>query len=358
MKQRLAARTEKSNNKQFMKKITNLLTVAAVLGCLNFVTVTASAQGSLTPPSGAPAPVMKSLDQVEARKPLIPGTPGVTYTDGRYIITQPGSYYLTGNLIMTNTSGLSSIFFNTNHVTLDLNGYTIFGTAPNMGEAIQGYGFGYRVLNGHIVGATSQTNGVFTKSGFIMGININSSSSIIGTTATISDVTVIGVRFRGISVALDGVVERCLVDTASEFGIFAGTVRDSRAMNTGKDAIRGTTVVNCTGKCVGYGNGISQHELGETSVMQNSTGEAVSGTGILTATAVNCRGTSGSGIGLSAVTAQNCFGESISGIALSVHVANSCSAYRPMGLAIQAYIGIGCYATYGTNQINHKYNMP
>src|SRR5207248_2233857 len=141
MKRRLTAKAEKLSNQTNMQRISNLLTVAAALGCLNFTTITAHAQGSLTPPPGVPAPVMKSLDQIEARTPLIPGAPGVSYANGLYTITQPGGYYLTGNLTMTNKTGASFITLATNNVTLDLNGFTLFGTAGNMGTAIEGSGF-------------------------------------------------------------------------------------------------------------------------------------------------------------------------------------------------------------------------
>ena len=69
------------------------------------------AQGSLTPP-GAPAPTMKTLDQVEPRTPIS----SVPYT-----ISEPGSYYLTTNLTAPN----AAITIRTNNVTLDLNGYTV-----------------------------------------------------------------------------------------------------------------------------------------------------------------------------------------------------------------------------------------
>ncbi len=45
------------------------------------------AQGSLTPPPGPPAPVMKTLDQVEARTPLNAGQPGVSINNATGTIT-------------------------------------------------------------------------------------------------------------------------------------------------------------------------------------------------------------------------------------------------------------------------------
>ena len=71
------------------------------------------AQGSLTPP-GAPAPTMKTLNQVEPRTPI---------SSAPYTISQSGSYYLTTNL----TSSGHGIIITTNGVTLDLMGFTING---------------------------------------------------------------------------------------------------------------------------------------------------------------------------------------------------------------------------------------
>ncbi|HEY1120852.1 MAG TPA: hypothetical protein VGE67_04595, partial [Haloferula sp.] len=52
----------------------------------------AFAQGPLTPPPGAPAPLMKSLDQIEARTPLVAGQAGVAIdSNGTITISQPGS---------------------------------------------------------------------------------------------------------------------------------------------------------------------------------------------------------------------------------------------------------------------------
>jgi parallel beta-helix repeat protein len=81
------------------------------------------AQGSLTPP-GAPAPTMKTLSQIEARTPVdAVNTPGNITFD--FYISQPGSYYLTANVI--GVSGKSGIGIAANNVTLDLNGFTVSG---------------------------------------------------------------------------------------------------------------------------------------------------------------------------------------------------------------------------------------
>lgn len=64
----------------------------------------AFAQGSLNPP-GPPSPTMKTLDQVEARVP-IEATRLTSDNNANFIIDQPGSYYLTGNLEVTKLQGI------------------------------------------------------------------------------------------------------------------------------------------------------------------------------------------------------------------------------------------------------------
>src|SRR4051794_30032159 len=86
-------------------------------------------QGSLTPPA-APTPTMKTLDQLEARMPV-----DTTHTPGNattlFILTQPGSYYLTSNL--TGVSGQHGITINADNVTLDLNGFVLVGPGNSSG---------------------------------------------------------------------------------------------------------------------------------------------------------------------------------------------------------------------------------
>ncbi len=76
--------------------------------------------GSLTPP-GAPAPTMKTLDQIEPRIPI---------TSLPFTITQSGSYYLTKSFAQNFI--FDAITIRTNDVTLDLCGFTIRQTGVDV----------------------------------------------------------------------------------------------------------------------------------------------------------------------------------------------------------------------------------
>jgi parallel beta-helix repeat protein len=121
------------------------------LSTINSQLSTAFAQGSLTPP-GAPAPTMKSLDQVEARTIVnAANTPGDA--NNLFIITNSGSYYLTTNLV--GVSGKSGIEITANNVTLDLNGFAVQGAGEEdetYGIVIPGARTNITVRNGAISG--------------------------------------------------------------------------------------------------------------------------------------------------------------------------------------------------------------
>ena len=107
--------------------------LGALLCALFFATVlSAFGQGSLTPP-GAPAPTMKTLDEVEPRR-LIKVLP--------FTIGSSGSYYLTGSL--TGVSGNHGITVNAHNVRIDLNGFELIGAA---GSSTSGVFIGGGITN-------------------------------------------------------------------------------------------------------------------------------------------------------------------------------------------------------------------
>ncbi len=100
------------------------------------------AQGPLAPPA-APGPTMKTLEQVEPRTPI-------SQADFPYVITAPGSYYLTENI--TATSGSHGIRVDADDVTLDLNGFVLDGNGMtgDTGVFIVGGRRNVIVLNGTV----------------------------------------------------------------------------------------------------------------------------------------------------------------------------------------------------------------
>jgi hypothetical protein len=85
--------------------------------------------GPITPPPGPVTSTHKTLTEVEPRIAInATNTPGDA--DSLFKITQPGSYYLTGNI--TGESGKHGIEITASGVTLDLNGFDLVGI-PGMG---------------------------------------------------------------------------------------------------------------------------------------------------------------------------------------------------------------------------------
>ena len=322
-----------------MKKTILILTA---LSCA----ATLFGQGSLTPP-GAPAPTMKTLDQVEARIPLVNASPGVSVgLTGTITINQSGSYYLTQNWTVSpftiphgggTTPAGNGITINADGVTLDLNGFTITSTEPTAaGGGIIIYGSSVSIFNGRIESGVSYNGGAsgdqYTGSGFIYGIQASSSYY---TGIRIRDITVSGCDYNGIYIASnDSLVESCTVKTVGNAGIAAGVVKTSSATVCGGSGISGNLVSDCRGFSTGgygiyattvansYGftsaTDISAEGIHADRIVQNSYGDSWGGDGIHSGgTVANSYGdteaTDSEADGIYAAVVQNSYGKSAGG---------------------------------------------
>jgi len=273
------------------------------------------AQGSLTPPPGAPAPTMKTLDQIEPRTPVNATTcPGDA--NSLYIITQPGSYYLTGNV--TVPAGKHGIKVSTKGVTLDFGGFELTGANSPFyhgiaaGADMDGFTLKNGTLRGwggygcnagsFLVGGTFEnltfrenfnggldagfsarvTNCTALENGYV-GIRASSGSVVsgciaywnkaagisVGDNSTVQDCTAASTQSNngstngtGISGGSRSVIVRCSATGNSEHGIFASDdtlVKDSTAGYNGGNGIHFHTI-NATGHhraeaCISNDNG-------------------------------------------------------------------------------------------------------
>jgi hypothetical protein len=286
------------------------------------------AQGPLTPP-GAPAPTMKSLDQIEARTAIFTAP---------FTIAQSGSYYVSANL---NVSSGTAITIAATNVTLDLNGFKISSTAfgGGTGSAILIQSAkNVAIYNGHIEGREVWDNA------FLHGIN--SSNSPINVRVT--DVSVFGCGMNGINLGdqFSTVVERCTVDLVGGQGIRAGVVKSSTATRCGAEAIVARTASDC------YGQSTNEHGV-YASIAQNcygtTGGDYYLNAGVYAAfTAQGCYGEGArSSMGIFARTAQNCYGASSSGTGVSiVYTAQNCYGSSGLsGIGLEAAEAVGCFGT-------------
>ena len=145
-------------------------------------------QGSLTPP-GAPAPVFKTLQQVEPRADVqkLSG-------DGSnsFIINQSGAYYLTANV--AGASGKNGISIQADNVTLDLNGSAVTGAAGALrGIVVSGARRNIAVRNGSVQNWPSD------------GVDLHDA---VG--SAVSDLLVFGNTGIGISAGDTGLVSACI----------------------------------------------------------------------------------------------------------------------------------------------------
>lgn len=120
-----------------MKATSSLLRVAAAALFVGIGFPSgALAQGALTPPGGPPAAGGRTLLQIKPHIPLQGGT--VPAGGGAlFNITQPGSYYLTADIVVP--PGQTGVRIASDGVVLDLNGFRILGaTGAATGVFVEG----------------------------------------------------------------------------------------------------------------------------------------------------------------------------------------------------------------------------
>lgn len=342
----------------------NLHTVLLALVIFNLNPLAIHAQGNLTPP-GAPAPTMVTLSQIEPRTPI---------SFAPFSISQPGSYYLTTNLVLS--SG-NAITISTNGVTLDLRGFFLSGSAVAGNGILMGTITNVTICNGYIAGFT---NGITTTA-----VLIN---------ARVTGVTVSDCRVTGINLGSSPstIVESCAVNNAGSYGVIAGSISDSTAQYCGNVAIDATVANNCYGEssggdgvlaytannCYGYSTGNNSFGVYAPETATGCYGYSATYYGLDATTANNCIGNGGYA-GLFADTASNCYGVTTgsgyalyspilatgcyansqgSGYGMYTTVAIGCYCYSVSGIALNAYIANSCYSSTGDGGITYKYNMP
>jgi hypothetical protein len=185
-----------------MKNI-SFVVLASSLLCV-FQPLFVRAQGALTPP-GAPAPTMKTLAQIEPRTPVdATNTPGTASV--QYVINQPGSYYLTGNIL--GTAFRTGITIQTNDVTLDLNGFVMTGNGGTTYDAIA------------VVGQVAQNNVVIRN-----GTLRNWASGVWAPFGycELDDVRVYGCTGNGFQLGNNCTVKNCSAVNNGGTAVFSGT---------------------------------------------------------------------------------------------------------------------------------------
>jgi hypothetical protein len=203
------ALTTSSNHHYWKRRSAQLFGAFASL----LLPVAALSQGSLTPP-GAPAPTMKTLQQVEPRTDVLTLPPG---TFAQYVISTPGSYYLTTNILGIPSASKVGILIQANNVTLDLNGFALIGNGSLYSgiwlttPSLVGGATNVAVFNGTVTGWYNA--GVYTDG----SENCRFERLILSNNG-----------LEGLRGASDSQLLNCLVQTNGTHGLYAGISVGSR----------------------------------------------------------------------------------------------------------------------------------
>lgn len=202
-----------------MKRVTQKSRQIMVIGLVAWFRICCCAfAGDLEPPA-APAPTMKTLDEVEPRI-SIPASATPTAT---FVINSAGSYYLAGDR-HTSANGIQ---VNVDNVTIDLMGYQLIGTDSGSADGVGINGrTNVEVRNGTI--RDFGQYGIYdyntnSKCNRVINVRVISNKNtgiyLRGYTNTIKDCTVAENGDRGIDVTYSSIVTGCTLHNNTSDGI-------------------------------------------------------------------------------------------------------------------------------------------
>jgi parallel beta-helix repeat protein len=224
--------------------------------------------GPLNPPAGPVAPTHKTLTEVEPRIAITAAnTPGDGNSEFR--ITQPGSYYLTGNVQVFNIQhGIQIDLVTDGLVTIDLNGFSLIGSEGT--------------LNGIDVDAPFQPR-VIIRNGFVTSFEGNGIDLTGSESATIENVESSRNSGRGFVIGV-GTLSRCKAQFNSAGGFKVGAtsaLSHCEAITTGPIGIE--TSDNCRlAECTANGSSGNGIDCGGKCVLTNCVATNSGGYGIET----------------------------------------------------------------------------
>jgi parallel beta helix pectate lyase-like protein len=295
--------------------------------------------GSLDPP-GTPGPTMRTLTEVEPRTPIS----ALPFT-----ITQPGSYYLTGNL-----SGSVGITINADDVTLDLGGFALTGVgAAGSGVSVQSPG---------------NRKNLAVVNGTIRGWGERGVSALNVTNSRLHGLRAYGNGSTGIYFG-QGAIEDCVAQSNGGGGIVSySVVHNSVALQNTGTGISGFVIDGCVAR-QNTGAGIAAIDASVTITACTSRENGGDGFTVFAGTITNCSAFNngndldgGNGINaFGACTIRGCtvagnHGDGIQVSEQALVIDNTC-AYNGTGSGI---VGSGIHATGSRNRIesNHVTNGP
>lgn len=212
--------------------------------------------GPLQPPGPPADGVYRTAEEIEPRVPI---------SEAGFVITEAGSYYLTGNI--NGVVGASGIEIQANHVTLDLNGFTLFGNADTLD--------GIRV--------TGALRNITIKNGNLNGWGEDGIDAELARSVRITKVRVINSGGRGVATGDQALLENTEALFSQGTNITAGFVsvlRNCLAASsfTGDGIVAGEQSVlescRATSNTTGIGIDVSLNSILRTCVANNNDGLA------------------------------------------------------------------------------------